>query len=315
MTGPAAALFLLGAFSLRAQTPFQIETRVVQVPVSVTTADGKNVDGLRAADFTVLDDGARTEITLDTFGSGFAPISLVLAIQTSGLSTPALAKIRRIGSMIQPLVIGAHGEAAVLVFDSDIDWIRPFTADGTAIQSTMKKLRAAGSNQARLLDAVVEAAKVLRDRKRRKVLLVISESKDRGSRAQLPDALEAVEREGVEVFAAPYSASAAAWISKPEDLPPPSAANFLTAFNELFRLGKTNHVQALAQSTGGAEYPFLRERSLEKAIENFGAEIHSQYILAFRHPTGVPAGMHHIKATLPGRTGLTIRARRAYWSD
>ena len=311
---PLAATLVVSLCAL-GQSPFRSETRVVQVPVTVTSSDGKNVDGLLPRDFLVLDDGTPRKISLDTFGSGFAPISLILAVQTSGLSTPALAKIRRIGSLIQPLVIGARGEAAIVTFDSEIAWIRPFTSDSGSIQSAMKKLRAAGGKQARMFDAVMEAAETLRDRKGRKVLLVVSESKDRGSSAKLPEVLESIEREGVEVFATPYSVSSTAWLARPEDLPPPSGPNFMAVFDELFRLGRTNHVQAFAQSTGGSEYPFLRESSLEKAIENFGAEVHSQYILAFPQPENAAKGMHRIEVSIPTRPLLKVRARQAYWSD
>ena len=76
---------------------FRTEIRVVQVPVTVTDLKGKNVDGLKARDFLVTDDGAACDTALDTFGTGMAPISLVIAIQTSGISKPALAKVRRIG--------------------------------------------------------------------------------------------------------------------------------------------------------------------------------------------------------------------------
>ena len=310
----AAVLCALCVLRLPAQGPFRAETRVVEIPVTVT-AEGRNVDGLTARDFRVLDDGAVRTVTLDTFGTGIAPISLVMAVQTSGLSTPALAKIRRIGSLIQPLVIGGRGEAAILVFDNQVDWVRPFTSDPSALQSAVRKLRAGKSTQGRLLDAVVEAARALRGRKGRKVLLVVSESRDRGSAAKLMEALEAVERGGVEVFATPYSASAAAWLARPEDLPPPSGPNFMAVFDELLRLGRTNHVQALAQASGGSEYPFLRERSLEKAVETFAAEVNSQYILAFPQPDGAASGMHRIEVSVPSRPGAAVRARRAYWSE
>jgi hypothetical protein len=65
-------------------------------------------------DFTMLDDGVQQEVTLDDSDAGLPPISLAIVIQTSGISTPALAKIRRIGSVIQPLVIGPRGTAAVM---------------------------------------------------------------------------------------------------------------------------------------------------------------------------------------------------------
>src|ERR1035438_10870977 len=88
---------------------FRVQAKIVQVPVSLTDKTGRNLDGLAARDFKVLDDGIQREVTVDDFSTGLPPISLAIVIQTSGISTPALAKIRRIGSMIQPLVIGPQG--------------------------------------------------------------------------------------------------------------------------------------------------------------------------------------------------------------
>src|ERR1700683_4334389 len=78
---------------------FPVQTKVVQVPVSVIGKNGQNVDGLAAHDFRVLDDGVQQEVTVDDFSTGLPRISLAVAIQTSGISTPALTDIRRIGGM------------------------------------------------------------------------------------------------------------------------------------------------------------------------------------------------------------------------
>lgn len=313
MLKPVCALVCCVAVA-QPPAPFRSETRVVQVPVTVTDANGHNVDGLKASDFSVLDDGAMQAFTLDTFGTGMAPISLVIAIQGSGISSPAMAKIRRIGGMIQPLVIGHRGEAAVVTFDNQIRWHQDFTSDADKLQASVKSLTTGTQMQARMFDAIVDAAARMKDRKGRKVILLISETRDRGSEARLSTALEAVEREGVEVFAAPYSAYSTAWLAKPEDLPPPSAPNYLTVFAELFRLAKTNDTQALTQATGGSEYPFLRERALEKAVEKLGAEVHSQYILSFP-PVAGKKGMHQIEVSVPNRIGLHLRSRQAWWAD
>jgi VWFA-related protein len=299
------------------ERPFRTEIRVVQVPVSVTDAKGDNVDGLKARDFLVLDDGNPRTATLDTFGTGMAPISLVIAVQTSGISKPALAKVRRIGSMIQPLVIGRRGEAAVVTFDDDINWRLDFTSNADAIQKALRALETPASLQAkpraRMLDTVVDTAELMKERKGRRVLLLISETKDRGSKAKLDEAVQAVEREGVEVFAATYSAAGTTWVSDPDDLPPPSGTDYMAVFTEMFRLGKTNHTLALAQATGGSDYGFLRERGVEKAIETLGVDVHSQYILSF--PAGGAKGMHRIDVSMPNRTDVRIRARRAWWED
>lgn len=293
---------------------FRTEVHVVQVPVTVTNEKGGNIDGLKARDFTVLDNGDDRQFTLDTFGTGVAPISLAIAIQTSGISKPALAKIRRIGGMIQPLVIGRRGEAAVLTFDDEINWRLNFTSDADALQRVIKSIDTGGLMQSRLLDAVVDVADVMKDRKGRRVLLLISENKDRGSHAKLESAIQAVEREGIEVFAATYSAQATSWTASPDDLPPPSGANYLAIFTELARTGKTNHVIALTQATGGASYPFLRERGVEKAIETLGVDVHAQYILSFPQPPDAE-GMHRIDVSVPNRSDVRIRSRRAYWAE
>src|SRR6185312_6981382 len=174
---------LLGIVTTSAQErPFQVQTKIVQVPVSVTDQSGRSVDGLSARDFTVLDDGIRQEeVSLDDFSTGLAPISIGIVIQTSAASTPALAKIRRIGSMIQPLIIGQQGAAAVVTFDQNIKWVQDFTSDDDQIRSALENLRASRSEEARMIDAIAEVAAHMKERKGRKMLLVIGESRDRGS--------------------------------------------------------------------------------------------------------------------------------------
>lgn len=308
-----AVLCSLGAV-LAQERSFRTDIRVVQVPVTVTNEKGGHIEGLKPADFQVSDDGQPRQIALDTFGTGFAPISLAIAIQTSSFSKPAAAKIRRIGSLIVPLVIGRRGEAAVLTFDDEIQWRLNFTNDTPAIQKAIRTINVGESKQGHLLDAVVDVADEMKERKGRRVLLLISESRDRGSRAKLEDAIRAVEREGVEVFAATYSAQATSWIAKPDDLPAPTGGNYFAIFTEMARLGKTNHTIALTQATGGAQYPFLREQTIEKAIETLGVDVHAQYLLSFAQPAGAE-GMHEIAVSMPNRTDVRIRARRAYWAE
>ncbi len=311
----AARIFACCASCLVAQDrTFRTEVRVVQVPVTVTNQAGANIDGLKARDFSVLDNGSEREFTLDTFGSGVAPISLAIAIQTSGISKPAVAKLRRIGGMIQPLVTGRRGEAAVLTFDDEINWRLNFTSDADALQRVIRKIDTGGLIQARMLDAVVDVADAMKDRKGRRVLLLISETKDRGSHSKLEQAIQAVERQGIEVYAATYSAQATSWAANPDDLPPPSGTNYLAIFTEMARLGKTNHVLALTQATGGTNYPFLRELGVEKAIENLGVDVHAQYILSFPQLPDAE-GMHRIDVSVPDRSDVRIRSRRAYWAE
>ena len=309
----AACLFCwLGATAAQ-DRPFRVQTKVVQVPVAVSDKRAGSIDGLTAGDFIVLDNRVAQEVTLDDFGTDLARISLVVAIHSSGTSKMALAYIRRIGGMIQPLVTGVGGEVAVVSFGDEIEWLQDFTTDDEKIRIAIRNLKPGSSAGARIFDTIAGAVDRIRLRKGRRILLLISQSNDAGSRTTFHQAAEAVEREGIEVFAAHYSAYAMSWIAKPEDFPEKPDLDQMF-FTELARIGATNHVKALAQATGGSDYPFARQRGIEIAIGQLGAEIHSQYILSFPQRQNTP-GMHQIEVSLPGRADLRVRWRRAYWVD
>jgi VWFA-related protein len=234
--------------------------------------------------------------------------------------------------MIQPLIVGSKGEAAVLSFDSEINWLQDFTPNAGAIQGAVGNLTAHANAQARMLDAIAEVAEHMKQRNGRKILLLISESRDRGSKTSFQDVMQTVQRDGIEIFGAHYSAYSTAFASKPEDQPAlhdapaprtdgpdgPPTANILGIFTELARLGKTNAVQTLTQATGGSDYPFVKERGLENSIEKLGAEIHSQYILSFPLPAAGPLResregvIHRIEVSVPGHPDYRIRARQGY---
>jgi VWFA-related protein len=308
------AAFLLGCLAATGaqDRPFRVQTRIVQVPAVITDRNGHNIDGLLARDFTVLDNDVPQEITVDDFAAGLPPISLVIAIQSSAISKLALTEIRRIAGMIHPLVTGRRGKAAVVSFDGETRWLQDFTASDDEIRAAIKSVKPGALSGAHMFDMIVDVAARTKTRPGRKILLLISQSQDAGSSAKFQQAVEAVEREDIEVFAAHYSAYAMSWIAKSEDFPekPELDAMF---FAELARIGATNHVKALALATGGADYPFARQRGIENAIGQLGTEIYSQYILSFPQREG-SAGMHRIEVSVD-RIGLRVRARRAYWSD
>jgi VWFA-related protein len=308
-----AAATLSICLSPAQDSKFHAESRVVLVPVTVTDDKGKPIDGLGIGDFSLLDHGARQRIALDVSDTGVAPISLVIAIQTAGVSAAALAKIRKIGGMIQPLIVGDRGEAAVLTFDSEIRWARDFTSESRLVRDSFEGLRAGEGMTARMLDALVQATARMRERKGRRIVVIVSESRDRGSKTKLVDAVQAVQRADVLVYAAKYSAYTTPFTAKPEDLPPPDGPNLLAVFTELGRMGKKNTVEALTQATGGNVLPFLTQNSLEKAIEKLGEEVHSQYLLSFT-PESKEAGFHRIEVQLAGHGNVRVRWRQAYWN-
>jgi VWFA-related protein len=332
------------------ESRFGVQSRLVLVPVTVVDAKGRTVDGLEAQDFAVIDNGRPQTISVDTIGTGVAPVALVIAVQTSGISKPVLEKVQKIGAMIQPLVTGDRGCAAVVSFSERIDWIQDCTNDPDALIGAFQQLHHGQPKGARMLDAVYDAVKRLEKyQNSRRVLLLISESRDRGSETRLDQAAIAAQTAGVSIYAATYSALKSAWTTKssataeprtpkrpdtpseqtgtmsggqpkcnpygcPEPWVPPldQRVDVLGGITELTRLGQANSTAVLATGTGGATFPFTRFKGLEEAIQKLGAELHTQYVLSFT-PDDLAPGFHRLQVKVDSGD-FRVRARPGYWS-
>ena len=343
-------LLLLIAISLAAQdTRFDVRSRLVLVPATITDAKGRTIDGLATSDFLVFDNGRAQKANVDTFDTGLAPIALVIAVQSSGISAAVVEKVRKIGSMIQPLITGERGCAALLSFDQRVAWLQDCTKDTDALdrgfQQLKPLLRPGEDKEARMLDAGQSAVDRLRSRPNvRRVLLLISESRDRGSETPLEQAAAAAQSAGVTVYAATYSALKTGFTSKaarteprraikpktPGDTwgtvdgkpptkydmqkpPPEQQVDVLGAMGELTRLLKGNTTEALTKTTGGTTFSFTRQKALEQAIDKLGIELHTQYVLSFV-PEASAAGYHQLEVKIAREGEFHIRARPGYWS-
>jgi VWFA-related protein len=344
------AVVLAFAASLAAQEPrFEVRSRLVPVPVTVTDLKGRSIDGLEASDFLMFDNGRPQKATVDTIDTGVAPIALLIAVQSSGISAAVLEKVRTIGAMIQPLITGERGCAGLVSFAGSVAWLEDCTKDVDALDRAFRQLRPVlrpgEDKEARMLDGVQSAVEHLRRRPNaRRVLLLISESRDRGSETALDVATAAAQSAGVTIYAATYSAFKAAFTSQasvsrprrairpkgpndnmgtgngappnkynPKYNSPEQQLDVIGAIGELARLNQANAAEVLTRSTGGRMFPFTRQKALEEAIEQLGAELHTQYVLSFV-PEAPARGYHTLEVRLTRPGEFHIRARPGYWS-
>jgi VWFA-related protein len=302
------------AVSLFAQEPrFDVRTRLVQVPVTVTDAQGRFVASLESSDFILLDNGRPQHVVVDSIGTGVAPIALVVAVQSSGISAAVLDKINKIGGMIQPLIIGERGCASVVSFAEHLTWLQECTNSPGAIEKAFRDIRPGDAMQGRMLDAASDSIERLRAwPNARRVLLLVSETRDRGSKTDLAAVGAAAESAGVAVYAATYSAFRTAFTSRdPAPASPGGQGGILTGISELGRLSKKNTTEVLTAATGGVAFPFTKQKGLEDAIEKLGRELHAQYVLSFAPDSSEP-GQHRIEVRLARGGDFHIRARPHY---
>lgn len=338
------ALFALAEILTAQDNRFEIRKRLVLVPVAVTDADETFVDGLGASDFSLLANGRPQTIAVDTIATGVPPIALIVAVQSAGISAVALEKVRKVGSMFQPLVAGERGCVGVLAFHEKVRWLQDCTSDQNKLSAAFRDLQAGLPRKARMLDAVREAVTRLETyTNARRVLLLISEARDRGSETDLNSVAIAAQAANVTVYTATYSAFAIAWTSKssatgPRRRPKPDARpgeqngtrddsvpnkfkpavpnadnriDLLAAVGEWKHSRQANAAETLAEFTGGVTLPFLRQQGLEDAIQKLSVELHTQYTLSFSPESLVP-GFTQIEVRVV-RPGLNVRARAGYW--
>lgn len=257
--------FLL-ALPLPSQNPtIRATAPLVVLSTSVTDRQGKSIDGLTSADFVLLDESARKPVNVDLVDFGLPPIALVVLVQTSARSLSALAKIRKVGAMIPEAVVGANGEVAVITFDDEVRVLEDFTRSEDAISEAFSKLKPKDSSGARTIDAIERSLALLSNRPgpRRPAILIIGESRDRGSKSKVADLQMNLQRTGVTVYSMRYSAYLTPFTTKPEDYEP-GGGGYLDGIKDLARLGNLDTMEMLSRTTGGLDLSFETKSKLRK---------------------------------------------------
>ncbi|MDQ6665527.1 MAG: VWA domain-containing protein, partial [Acidobacteriota bacterium] len=247
---------LVSALSLAQQSTQQTPPEPVEIPIERTTVNfvaapvtvldksGAIVNGLQPAQFHLFDNGKEQNIAVD---QTFQPISMVIAIEASDRIDSILTQIHKIGPLIEPLVIGDQGEAAVLAYDHRIQELQPFTNDSTKIEKAIQKIHA-GSTNSRMIDAIDRAVFMLRSKPptHRRIILVIGETRDKSSEGKLKDALIDAQISNVTIYAVDISQISRRLTGKeqpPRPDPFPPAARNLPG-------GAPNTPTTVAQATG-----------------------------------------------------------------
>jgi VWFA-related protein len=325
---------------------FRISTTVeeVQVPVWVMDKDGAYINNVHAEEFHLYDNDKDQNIKVDVT---YTPVSLVLAIQANSQAQALLPQVNKIGNLIGPQVIGDAGETAVIAYDHRITVLQEFTNDPSKIKDAVAKIKP-GSTSSRMVDAVVAAARMLRSRPkdRRRVLLLIGETRDVGSESRVREALMDLQLTNI-LF---YSVDMSRFINvltnprqpaRPSTLPPaatfpvgargvatPTSMEQMTNVNanvqfiplmvELFRDAKAifvaNPVEAFTRGTGGVEFGFHSQRTLEDALGQLGEQLHSMYTLSYTPASREEGGFHTIRVTVGNHANVgKVINRPGYW--
>jgi VWFA-related protein len=302
----------------------------VTVPVTVKDSDGKMVDGLLAKDFSLYEDGSAQKLTF--FTSDPFPLSAALVID-QGLPDPQLRKVNQTFSALGG-AFGPFDEVSVFTYGSTVNKRQDFgntarmelalhrisddrgaNAGASVVggpfgsgPETNSKPIPGGTDVITpkpefhvLNDAILTAAQDLARRSpaSRKIIFIISDGQEYGSRASYAQVLKVLLTDGIAVYAIGVNTAAMPVYSK-------------VAKARIPGFGFSNILPRYANATGGDVLDEFSKESIESAYQRITAEARNQYTLGY-NTTQRPSSNYRDIEVRVKRPGLEVFAKHGYY--
>lgn len=307
----AAALSVAGS---QQQPVIRVPVKLVSAPTLVFSNTGRLIPGLEARDFRVFDDDRLQKINLDAVA---APPVVVVAVQTNQQVRDYLPFIAKVGSVIDTLLLGENGKAAVLSYGDDVNVVTPFETED--VQSAFKKLSPSG-RQSHMLDAGMRAIELLKAQpiEGTRVLLFIGQPFDQGSATPLETLRLQAQSANVVIYSLALPIAGKKFVSDTFSFPSMTEQRGgvevgaeLTSLIPALRRGAKSRLgqdpfSQLTAATGGTQTHFRKQAQLENGAIAIGEELRSTYLISYS-PDSPQPGYHTIRVEvdIPGARTYT----------
>ena len=327
MSGVVLLCFLwlpVGLAGAQEEPTFRTQSNVVLVPALVRDKAGEVVYGLQAKDFIVEDDGVAQAVHLDEAAES-EPVSLVIAVQCGRRADYELPRMQGLASMLQPLMAQPETKVAIVAFDSRVHAVENFTGDQSAVEGALRSLQP-GDDGAAILDAVSYSVRLLDGvpKNRKRVLLLISETRDHGSHsATIDDVIKAIGNSNTVVYTLAFSPSKSNILDTlrgnnnpdfhPEQTEVHEGPDLLAPLVLAAQAMRKNTAKAIASLSGGEYAMFDSGKGFDARMTNFSNHLHSRYLLSFQ-PAQPHPGLHRLSVRLKEPGDANVLARSSYWA-
>lgn len=291
----------------------RVTTNEVLVPTLVEKRDGSILYGLSPGDFQVLDDGVPQKIhvqqEMDT-----APVALVVAVEQGGASVLEFGKLARLGPLLDLFLADPQSRAALVGFDSEPHLLCDFTHSDTALNQQLEHLEP-GDGGSAILDTVSYSVDLLETQPRRfrRVLLLISEKRDHGSRhTKIVQLVRKIGQSDVLVLSVSFSPARAEFEHDVKDSGEDRTMNMVSSLVMIVKAFKKNVAREVAEMSGGEYTTFAGDRGFEQRVVNAAKHIRNRYLITFS-PSNASPGLHTLRVRTTQDFGARVVARTNYW--
>lgn len=270
--------------------PIKVDTLLLTIPLTVSDGKGRNVPGLKKANFSIFENGEEQDIEL--FLNEEAPMNVAILLDTSYSTKDVLDNIQKAARDFIK-ILRPEDKAVIVSFDNRTLFLTGLVSDRKMLSNAINQARITETNGSDMYEAVFA---VINNHfaalKGRKAIIVLTDGMVTGRGISAQQTLDALQKSDILFYPIIFKTDANSWrISGTKSSPP-------------FEI-----LKILAEETAGRLYE--KEASkLNEAFRSIAEDLKNQYLLGFypqNSEKGKPLG--HIRVAVD-RTGFVVRAKK-----
>jgi VWFA-related protein len=307
------ALAIVCTFLLAQDEPtIKVDVDVVNILFSVRNRHGGLVGNLEKTQFSMFEDGKQQEIKYFTRETDL-PLTIGLLIDVSASQGNLIGTEQDAASQFFGSVLRKKDLGFLISFGAEAELLQDYTNSAQLLRAGLQGLKVNSSvgglhpgpvptvYQPRgtiLYDAVyLAASEQLRGQVGRKVLVLITDGEDQGSRYKIEQAIEAAQKADAIIYGFYYV-----------------DRGFYMHNGFGFGGVSDSALRRMAEDTGGRVFHIDRKISLQEAFKELQDEMRSQYALGYTPTNSVKDGkFRRIEIRVPDKE-LKVQARKGYYA-
>jgi VWFA-related protein len=291
--------------------PITVDVNVVNILASVRDKRNALVANLDKSDFTILEEGKAQTIKYFTRETDL-PLTIGLLVDVSRSQENLIGIERNAASQFFNKVLRKKDEAFLISFGEESELLQDYTSSPRLLQDGLNQLRVSSgvgglhpgpvptAGQPRgtvLYDAVYLAAtEKLKGEVGRKVLVLITDGVDQGSRMTRNQAVEAAQKADAVIYSIDYQ--------------DPSAYGPFGFGGG----GGEGELRRMSDETGGRVFKVDRKHSLDEVFQEIQDEMRSQYAIGYTPTNDLRDGSYRRLEIRLANKDLKAQARKGYYA-
>jgi VWFA-related protein len=292
-------------------TSITVDVNVVSVLASVRDKKNALIPNLTKDDFTILEDGKPQTIKYFTKETDL-PLTIGMLVDVSRSQENLIGIEQSAASQFFAQVLRKKDLAFLIMFGEETELLQDYTGSARLLTEGLRQLRVSGGvggihpgpvptiSQVRgtvLYDAIYLAANdKLKGEVGRKVIVVITDGDDHGSRMTRNQAIEAAQKADAVIYSIDYSDP---------------------RFGGMLGFGSNpgeGELRKMSDETGGHVYKVDRKHTLDDVFKELQDEMRSQYSIGYTPTNDVKDGSYRKVEIKLANKDLKPQARKGYYA-